>query len=108
MEDEKFDELKQKLSNYTPMVPESVVDAYLEKCGIESADENVKKMVSLMAHKFLTDVAIGAFQYHKIFTKAAQKDKRFGREKKITLQLQDLEKALKDMGIDISRPSYYL
>ena len=86
----------------------STAQGILEKAGIETLDENVKKMISLMSHKFLTDVAVGAFQYHKIFTKAAQKDKRFGKEKKTTLQIQDLEKSLKDMGIDIKRPSYYL
>lgn len=108
MEDQEFNELKQKLASYTPMIPNSVIESYLEKCGIESLDDNVKKTISLMSHKFLTDVAVGAFQYHKIFSKAAQKDKRFGREKKTTLQLQDLEKALKDMGIDVKRPSFYL
>lgn len=108
MNDDECNELKQKLASYTPMIPNSVIESYLEKAGIETLDENVKKMISLMSHKFLTDVAVGAFQYHKIFTKAAQKDKRFGKEKKTTLQIQDLEKSLKDMGIDIKRPSYYL
>lgn len=108
MDDMEFNELKEKLGSYTPAMPESVLDFYLEKCGVTTLDGDVKKMISLMSHKFLTDVAVGAFQYHKIFSKAAQKDKRFGKEKKVTLQVQDLEKALKDMGIDISRPSYYM
>jgi transcription initiation factor TFIID subunit 10 len=108
MEDGEFNELTKKLESFVPMIPISVIDSYLEKCGIETMDENVKKTISLMSHKFLTDVAVCSFQYHKIFAKAQQKDKRFPREKKITLTIQDLEKALGELGIDIKRPSYYL
>ncbi|KAM0681576.1 Transcription initiation factor TFIID subunit 10 [Glugoides intestinalis] len=108
MNDSEFNEFKDKLSSYTPMIPDSVIDAYCETCGVETLDKDVKKTISLMSHKFLTDIAVASFQYHKIFSKAAQKDKRFGREKKLTLQMQDVEKALKDMEIDISRPSYFL
>jgi transcription initiation factor TFIID subunit 10 len=108
MEDKDFNDFQEKLQSYTPLIPENVIEYYMEKCGISSGDPDVKKAISLMSHKFLTDVAVGAFQYHKIFTKAAQKDKRFGREKKMTLQVADLEKALEDMGIDVSRPHYYM
>lgn len=108
MEDEEFTEFKKKLEEYTPMIPNSVIESYCERCGIETLDEDVKKTISLLSHKFLTDVAIASFQYHKIFAKNAQKDKRFEREKKVTLQIQDLEKALKELGIDISRPNYFL
>lgn len=108
MEESEFNEFKKHLSSYTPMIPDSVIESYCERCGVETLDGDVKKTISLMSHKFLTDVSVAAFQYHKMFSKAAQKDKRFGREKKITLQIQDLERALKDMGIDISRPSYFL
>ena len=108
MDESEFNELKKQLSSYTPMIPDSVIDSFCERCGVESLDSDVKKTISLMSHKFLTELAIASFQYHKMFSKAAQKDKRFGREKKITLQVQDLEKALKEMGIDISRPSYFL
>lgn len=108
MDDDEFNEFKEKLSSYTPLIPDIVLEYYMEKCGVSSQDADVKKAISLMSHKFLTDVAVGAFQYHKIHTKAAQKDKRFGKEKKSTLQIPDLERALEDMGVDISRPYYYI
>lgn len=108
MNDSEFKEFKEKMASYSPIIPESVIDSYCERCGIESLDPDVRKTIALMSHKFLTDVGVAAFQYHKLFSKAAQKDKRFGREKKVTLQVQDLEKALKEMGIDISRPNYFL
>ena len=108
MEEADFNEFKARLDGYTPLISDAILDHYMEKCGITTKDENVKKVIALMSHKFLTDVAIGAFQFHKIHTKAAQKDKRFGREKKLTLQLSDLQRSLEDMGIDISRPYYYM
>lgn len=108
MENSEFNELKAKLESYTPAIPDAILEYYMEKCGVTTLDENTKKCISLMSHKFLTDVAVGAFQYHKIYSKAAQKDKRFGKEKKVTLQVQDLEKALKDLGINISKPGYYM
>ena len=107
MNSQQQNELKSKLDNYTPLLPDSVIDYFLEKNGINTKNENVKKLISLMAHKFLTDVALNAFQFHKIHLKARLKDKRFAKEKKITLQVVDLEKALEEMGINISRPYYY-
>lgn len=108
MDDKEFNELKEKLESYTPSIPETVLDYYLEKSGITTMDENVKKTISVIIHKFLTDVAVGSFQYHKMFNKAAQKDKKFFKEKQVTLGVQDLQRALNDMGIDISKPSYYM
>ena len=108
MDDKEYNEFKTKLEEYIPIIPDSIVEYYMEKCGIVSGSDDVKKTITLISHKFLTDVAVGAFQYHKIQSKAAQKDKRFGREKKLTLQVTDLERALRDLGIDISRPYYYI
>ncbi|KAI5169593.1 transcription initiation factor TFIID subunit 10 [Pancytospora epiphaga] len=108
MDEKEYDEFRERLDTYAPFIPDAVLEHYMDKCGVTTRDENVKKVISLMSHKFLTDIACGAFQYHKIHTKAAQKDKRFGREKKVTLQVEDLEKTLEDMGIDISRPYYYI
>lgn len=108
MKDEEFNEFRQKLDEYLPIIPDSVMDYYMQKSGITTKDKNVKKLVALLSHKFISDVASSAFQYHKVNQKAAQKDKRFAREKKPTLQIVDLEKALEDMGINISRPHYYM
>lgn len=107
MEDQEFNEIKEKLQNYASAIPDPVIEHYMEKCGITTMDPDVKKTISLLTHKFLTDISVGAFQYHKMYNKAAQKDKKFGKEKRITLQVQDLEKTFNDMGIDISKPSYY-
>lgn len=108
MREDEFNEFKQNLNEYTPLLPESVMEHFMEKAGVASSDPSIKKLVSLLAHKFVTDVAVSSFQYHKINQKAAQKDKRFAKEKKPTFQLVDLEKALEEIGINISRPYYYM
>lgn len=106
-EEDAFSKLKSNLDDYLPLIPEVVIDHLLEKAGVVCADDNVKKLISLVSQKFISDVAVTSFQYHKIFQKAAQKDKRFAKEKKVTFTVQDLEKALKEQGIDIGRPYYY-
>ncbi|EJW01939.1 hypothetical protein EDEG_03596 [Edhazardia aedis USNM 41457] len=108
MKNEELQELEEALSKYVPLIPEPIIDYFLTKAGISYADQNVKKYISLIMQKFLTDVSISAFQYHKVIQKAVQKDKRFAKEKKITFQVADLEKALEEMGIDIQRQFYYL
>jgi transcription initiation factor TFIID subunit 10 len=108
MKEEEFNDFKKKLEDYLPIIPDSVMEFYMQKAGITSSDKNVKKVVSLLSHKFISDVVSTSLQYHKIHQKAAQKDKRFTREKKVTLQVNDLEKALDDVGINISRPNYYM
>lgn len=106
-EEDAFNKLKNNIDDYLPLIPDAVIDHLLEKAGVVCADENVKKLIALVAQKFISDVAISSFQYHKIFQKAAQKDKRFAKEKKLTFTIQDLEKALEEQGINISRPFYY-
>jgi transcription initiation factor TFIID subunit 10 len=108
MNDEEFNEFKENIGSYVPLLPEAVTDFYMEKAGITTTDPNVKKLISLLAHKFVTDVAISSLQHHRIHHKAAQKDKRFAREKKPTFQLVDLERALEEIGVNISRPHYYM
>ncbi|KAK6090855.1 hypothetical protein P3W45_000100 [Vairimorpha bombi] len=108
MKEEDFNDLKKNLDEYVPIIPDSVLDYYMQKSGITSTDEKSKKLVSLLSHKFISDVCTSAFQYHKIGQKNAQKDKRFAREKKPTLQVVDVEKALEESGINVARPHYYM
>lgn len=108
MDEESFNKFKEELENFTPLLPDAVTDYFMMKAGVECSDPNVKKYVSLVGQKFITDIAASAMQYHKIYQRAALKDKKMPREKKVTLQMCDLEKALEENGIDISRPFYYM
>lgn len=107
MDEDMFNKFKEELESFKPLLPDAVTEHLMHKAGLECSDPNVKKYVSLIGQKFITDVAASAMQYHKIYQKAALKDKRMPREKKVTLQMCDLEKALEEYGIDIGRPFYY-
>lgn len=96
------------LENFKPLIPDLVLDHLLESNGIDFADTETRKTIAALAQKFVADVSASAFQFHKIHQKAAMKDKRFAKEKKITLNTEDLQKALEEYGIDISRPSYFI
>lgn len=96
------------LLNFKPLIPDLVLDYLLETNGIDCADTETKKIIAVIAQKFIADISASAFQYHKIHQKAIVKDKRFAREKKATLTVADLQKALNEYGIDISRPSYFI
>ncbi|KRH93232.1 Transcription initiation factor TFIID, subunit TAF10 [Pseudoloma neurophilia] len=102
VDDEKVD-----LNNFKPLIPDLVLDYLLETNGIDCADEETRKVIAALGQKFIADIAQSAYQFHKIHQKAIIKDKRFLKEKKTTLTVSDLTKALQEYGIDISRPAYF-
>lgn len=108
MQESSFNKFKEELEKFIPLLPDAVTEHLMVRAGLECSDPNVKKYVALIGQKFITDVANAAMQYHKIYQRAALKDKKMPREKKVTLQMCDLEKALEENGIDISRPFYYM
>ena len=60
----------QLLDGYTPLIPDQVTDFYLEKVGFECHDVRLKRLLSLAAEKFVSDIASDAFQYARIRTNA--------------------------------------
>ena len=63
-------EFMQLLDGYTPLIPDQVTDFYLEKVGFECHDVRLKRLLSLAAEKFVSDIAADAFQYARIRTNA--------------------------------------
>ena len=72
-------DLLEKVENYTTAIPDSVTESVLSSAGLQSADPQVEKaihtfqyiaqvtrMVSLVAQKFLSDVAYEALQHCKM------------------------------------------
>ncbi|KAI5185293.1 transcription initiation factor TFIID subunit 10 [Nematocida homosporus] len=107
MEDSTFNRINEGLESFVPLIPEVVLDFCFTKAGLASEDPKLKKLVSLVAQKLITDVATCAYQYHKIAQRASLKEKKTPKEKKLTLTLADVENTLKENGINISRPSYF-
>ncbi|ORD96522.1 TAF10 [Hepatospora eriocheir] len=107
MNNKETEEIRNKLKDYKPLLPDTIMNYFLEKNGVKTNNKEVKNLINAMSHKFLTDVAVNAKQFNKIRRKASGKDIRFLTEKKTTLTIEDLEKALKEMGINVSRPHYF-
>jgi len=113
------------LENFTPIIPESLVDYYMVKCGVNCDDVRLKRLVALIIQKFITDVTNDAMNYNKLRTGSgnanSNKDGGAGKkggsastfftsstqQKKPTLAMEDLVSARQDYGINIKRPYYY-
>lgn len=54
------------LDGYEPLIPDEVIDFYLERAGFECEDIRLKRLISLAAEKFVSDIASDAFQYARI------------------------------------------
>ncbi|KAH6916234.1 transcription initiation factor TFIID 23-30kDa subunit-domain-containing protein [Coprinopsis sp. MPI-PUGE-AT-0042] len=106
------------LDDYEPLIPNEVTDYYLQKVGFECEDVRLKRLLSLAAQKFVSDIAADAYQHARIRTNAAggrirvnqpltgpgsSKDKT-----RTTLTMEDLSAALAEYGINSRKPEYYL
>lgn len=126
-------EFIQLLDGYTPLIPDQVTDFYLEKVGFECHDVRLKRLLSLAAEKFVSDIAADAFQYARIRTNAGPGGRPRGapgaagapggagaaggaggalpagaRDRSRTvLTMDDLQAALGEYGINARRAEYF-
>lgn len=107
MDDSAFNRINEGLDSFIPLIPDAVLDYCFTKAGLSTEDQKIKKLVSLITQKLITDVATCAYQYHKIAKRASLKEKKAPKEKKLTLTLSDVENSLKEYGISIARPAYF-
>ncbi|KAF8318645.1 transcription initiation factor IID TAF10 subunit [Clavulina sp. PMI_390] len=109
------------LDDYEPLIPNEVTDYYLQRVGFESDDVRLKRLLSLAAQKFVSDIAAEAFQHARLRTNAttggrAKGDKNapggnsaVAKDKSRTvLTLDDLSSALQEYGLSSKKPDYYL
>lgn len=61
-------DLLANLENFTPIIPESLVDYYMIKCGVNCDDTRLKRLVALIIQKFITDVTNDAMNYNRLRT----------------------------------------
>jgi transcription initiation factor TFIID subunit 10 len=122
-EDKAFVELLQELESFEPIIPDQLTDYYMTRAGLDAADVRVKRLISLIAQKYVTDIAQDAVQYCKIRTNAtgtsgpssmsketsssAKKPVASSKEKKLVLSMDDLSASLADYGIALKKPAAY-
>ncbi|KAI0072697.1 transcription initiation factor IID, TAF10 subunit [Panus rudis PR-1116 ss-1] len=104
------------LDDYEPLIPSEVTDYYLQRVGFECDDVRLKRLLSLAAQKFVSDIAADAFQHARIRSNAAGGRSRTNatgpaaaRDKtKTTLMMEDLSSALAEYGITSRKPDFYM
>ncbi|EKM49982.1 uncharacterized protein PHACADRAFT_105415 [Phanerochaete carnosa HHB-10118-sp] len=104
------------LDDYEPLIPNEVTDYYLQRAGFECEDVRLKRLLSLAAQKFVSDIAADAYQHARIRTnatggrsRAAQSGPQAARDKtKTTLMMEDLSSALAEYGITSRKSEFYM
>ncbi|PPQ63318.1 hypothetical protein CVT24_006763 [Panaeolus cyanescens] len=106
------------LDDYEPLIPNEVTDYYLQRVGFECEDVRLKRLLSLAAQKFVSDIAADAYQHARIRTNATGGRARVNQplsgpgsvkdKTRTTLTMEDLSAALAEYGISARKPEYYI
>lgn len=113
-------ELVRMLDDYSPLIPDEVTDFYLERAGLACDDVRLKRLVSMAAEKFVSDIAADAFQYARIRSNAGpggrgkpptnppvgQGTQARDRSRTV-LTMDDLSAALAEWGVNARRAEFF-
>ncbi|KAK9147402.1 hypothetical protein Scep_006159 [Stephania cephalantha] len=98
------------LMDYTPTIPDELVEHYIAKSGFQCPDVRLIRLVAVATQKFITEVATDALQHCKARQTGAVKDKRDKQQKqdkRLTLTMDDLSKALCEYGVNMKHQEYF-
>jgi len=104
----KVEEIVDRLEDYSPVLPDSTVQAVLAHSGLRTTDPQLTRLISIAAQKFISDIAYDALQHCKMRGGGKeQKSKGSTKDKKYDLTTEDLVESLSDQGISVRKPQYY-
>ncbi|GFZ47163.1 hypothetical protein JCM24511_04906 [Saitozyma sp. JCM 24511] len=98
------------LDGYKPLIPEEVTEYYLQRAGFDCSDPRLKRLLSLSAQKFISDLSRDAFQYAKLRVNGTAVGR--GRpaagvdRNRVVLTMDDLSLALSEHGVNVKKPDY--
>ncbi|KAG9448692.1 hypothetical protein H6P81_008657 [Aristolochia fimbriata] len=97
------------LMDYTPTIPDELVEHYLAKSGFQCPDVRLIRLVAVAAQKFIAEVTSDALQQCKARQSAAVKDKKEKqqKDKRLILTMEDLSKALREYGVNLRHQEYF-
>ncbi|RWR77061.1 transcription initiation factor TFIID subunit 10 [Cinnamomum micranthum f. kanehirae] len=97
------------LMDYTPTIPDELVEHYLAKSGFQCPDVRLIRLVAVATQKFIADVASDAFQQCKARQSAVVKDKKDKqqKDKRLILTMEDLSRALREYGVNMKHQEYF-
>ncbi|XP_068666543.1 transcription initiation factor TFIID subunit 10-like [Aristolochia californica] len=97
------------LMDYTPTIPDELVEHYVSKSGFQCLDVRLTRLVVVAAQKFVAEVSSDALQQCKARKSTAVKDKRDKqqKDKRLILTMEDLSKALHEYGVNLRHQEYF-
>ena len=93
------------LENYETSVPKSITMNLLRQSGMEVTDPKIVALVSVAAQKFISDIAFDALTHCKM--RQANSLRKGIKDKKYSMNTEDLSVALKEKGIALKKPMYF-
>uniref|UniRef100_A0A803NG80 Transcription initiation factor TFIID subunit 10 n=1 Tax=Cannabis sativa TaxID=3483 RepID=A0A803NG80_CANSA len=98
-DDTSLTEFLASLMDYTPTIPDELVEHYLAKSGFQCPDLRLIRLVAVATQKFVAEVATDALRQCQARQASVVKDKRDKqqKEKRLTLTMEDLSKALREV-----------
>ncbi|WVQ80983.1 hypothetical protein IAT38_003090 [Cryptococcus sp. DSM 104549] len=110
--DRSLAELLVMLDGYKPLIPEEVTEYFLQRSGFDCNDPRLKRLLSLVAQKFIADLSRDAYHFSKLRVNGAAAGR--GRpaagvdRNRVVLTMDDLSLALGEHGVNVKKPDYYL
>ncbi|CAN6722045.1 unnamed protein product [Malus baccata var. baccata] len=97
------------LMDYTPTIPDELVEHYLAKSGFQCPDVRLIRLVAVATQKFVSEVATDALQQCKARQASVVKDKRDKqqKDKRLILTMEDLSRALREHGVNVKHQEYF-
>merc|ERR1712142_372540 len=97
-----FFRLTENLEEYHPLIPTNLTANILARSGLLTKDMRIVSMISLVAQKFVSDIALDALTHCKM--RQAGGFKKGIKDKKYSMTNEDLRVALSEKGISLKKP----
>jgi transcription initiation factor TFIID subunit 10 len=100
------------LADYKPAIPDELVRYYLSRAGFVTDDVRVERLIAVAAQKFIADIANDAIANSRLRAAAtpasgSRAKAAAARDPKVTLTVDDLERALREYGVNLRKPPYF-
>jgi transcription initiation factor TFIID subunit 10 len=108
--EKKILEILSLMEDHKPLIAEELIDYYLIKAGVRCEDIRLKRLISVLGQKFLSDVINDALKYSKLKNSTHGSSVRSSTQRessKQSLSMDDLIYSLSERGIIIKRPPYH-
>eukprot|EP00262_Sarcandra_glabra_P007147 TRINITY_DN1974_c0_g1_i2.p1 TRINITY_DN1974_c0_g1~~TRINITY_DN1974_c0_g1_i2.p1 ORF type:complete len:135 (-),score=28.47 TRINITY_DN1974_c0_g1_i2:140-544(-) len=108
-DDPAFSDFLASLMDYTPTMPDELVEHYVAKSGFQCPDVRLIRLVAVATQKFIAEVASDALQQCKARHSAPVKEKRDKqqKEKRLILTMEDISTALREYGVNLKHQEYF-